>query len=361
MSPRKISRRNFTATIVAGSLLPFPRGVLAAPAAQLRLRLGIDNFAVRAMGWKADALIDYAAALNVDALFITDLYAFESFDNGYLAGVKDHASQKGIELYVGTWSICPTSTSFKKDWGTAEEHLQLGIRVAQALGSPSLRVVLGSRRDRLTDGGIDARIDDTVNVLKACRGKALDANVMIGVENHAGDMHSLELKRLVESAGTDFVGVNLDSGNAVWTLEEPLQNLENLGPYVITSSLRDAALWESEHGVTAQWTAMGEGDVDWRVYFDRFAQLCPAAPVNIETISGFNYELPVNTEEFWKAWPQGKPAGYDRFLAMAKRGSPRKPHQHPDGVDRQQAEQGYQKAELERSIAFCKQLGLGEA
>lgn len=359
MCDKRISRRNFTTAILAGSLVPNARGVFAAAAVQTRLSLGIDNFAVRAMGWKAKQLIDYAAALDVDALFITDLNAFENFERGYLASVKDHASQKNIKLYVGTWSICPTSTSFKQDWGTAEQHLQLGIRVAQALDSPSIRVILGSRRDRLTDGGIDARIEDTVKVLRSCRGIALDANIKIGIENHAGDMHSLELKRLVESAGTDFVGVNLDSGNAVWTLEDPLQNLENLGPYVITTSLRDTAVWETENGVTAQWTAMGEGDVDWRAYFDRFAELCPQAPVNIETISGFNHELAVNKEEFWKAWPQGKPDGYDRFMAMARKGTPRKPHQNPDGVDRQQAEQEYQKGEIERSIEFCKQLGLG--
>ena len=131
-----ISRRNFTTAILAGSLLPNVPCTFAAAAGKLRLRLGVDNFAVRAMGWKAKQLIDYAAVLDVDAMFITDLYAFENFEPGYLASVKDHASNKNIKLYVGTWSICPTSTSFKKDWGTAEEHLQLGIRIAQALRAP---------------------------------------------------------------------------------------------------------------------------------------------------------------------------------------------------------------------------------
>ena len=59
------------------------------------------------------------------------------------------------------------------------------------------------------------------------------------MENHAGDMHSLELVRLVEEAGKDWVGVNMDSGNAVWTLEDPFENLKNLAPYVLTTSLRD--------------------------------------------------------------------------------------------------------------------------
>ena len=73
-------------------------------------------------------------------------------------------------------------------------------------------------------------------------------------------------------------------GNAVWTLEDPLANLETLAPYVLTTSLRDSAIWESENGATVQWTAMGDGTLDLKAYFQRFAELCPHAPVHIETI-----------------------------------------------------------------------------
>ena len=61
-----------------------------------------------------------------------------------------------------------------------------------------LRVLLGSGKDRLTDGGIEARIEDTVKVLKGSKGLCEELGVKVAVENHAGDMHSLELKSLVE-------------------------------------------------------------------------------------------------------------------------------------------------------------------
>ena len=107
-----------------------------------KIKLGFDNYSVRAMGWKADALLDYAASLKLDSILISDLDAYESFEEGYLKGVGAKARDLGIELHAGTWSICPTSRFFKKKWGTAEEHLGLGIRVAKALGSPVLRVIL---------------------------------------------------------------------------------------------------------------------------------------------------------------------------------------------------------------------------
>src|SRR5204863_2307312 len=167
-----------------------------------------------------------------------------------------------------------------------EEHLGLGLRMAKAIGSPVLRVVLGRGDDRNSKGGIEARIEDTVQVCRKLRSQAVDAGVKIAVENHAGDMQAWELVTLIEAAGKDFVGANMDSGNATWTMEDPLASLETLGPYCLTTSLRDSSVWESENGATVQWTAMGDGIVDWKAYFDRFEKLCPGVPVHIETISG---------------------------------------------------------------------------
>jgi 3-oxoisoapionate decarboxylase len=324
------------------------------------IRLGIDNFAVRAMNWKAPALVDYAAALKLDTLFITDLDAYESLEAAYLENLRAKAANSGLQIIAGSWSICPTSKVFRKQWGTAEEHLALGIRVAQALGSPVIRVVLGNREDRLTEEGIAARIRDTVKVCKALRTRAIDSGVKIAVENHGGDMQAWELAGLVEDAGRDYVGVNLDSGNAVMTMEDPLASLEILGPYTLTTSLRDSAVWESAKGATFQWTAMGDGDVDLKQYFERFAELCPRVAVNIETISGSNREIPYFTDAFWKAYPQARAKDFARFLALAKRGKPRDPVKFPDGPDRLAIEQTFQKSQLERSIQYCKnELGLG--
>ena len=354
MSTLKISRRQFGAGLaVAGTATALGLKV------KRTLRLGIDNFAVRAMGWKAADLVDYAAKLKCDSLFITDLYAFKNFKDDYLRDVKRRADDAGVKLYVGSWSICPTSTRFKDEWGTADEHLQLGIRIAKTLGSPAFRVILGARADRLTEGGIDARIADTVKVLKRNRERAKDAGIKVAMENHAGDLHSLELVRLIEEAGRDWVGANMDSGNAVWTLEDPMENLRNLAPYAITTSLRDTMMWPSANGFSGQWTAMGEGLVDWKAYFAHFAKMCPNTPVCLEPISGFVFEIKTKEEDYWKNWPNGKPKGYEKFVAFAKRGKPKPAWKAPEGKDRKQAQQEFQRGDLERSVAYCRKLGLG--
>jgi sugar phosphate isomerase/epimerase len=180
--------------------------------------------------------------------------------------------------------------------------------------------------------------------------------VKIAVENHAGDMQAWELVTLIEAAGKDYVGANLDSGNACWTMEDPLASLEILGPYAFTTSLRDSMIWESDNGAKVQWTAMGEGCVDLKTYFARFAELCPGVPVHIETISGFAREIPYLKPEFWKEWPKARASDFAKFVALAKRGKAIPSHRSANP----QEEQEYQKGELERSIKHCKEvLGLG--
>jgi sugar phosphate isomerase/epimerase len=323
------------------------------------LALGIDNFAVRGFGWKASELIRYAEGLRLDTLFLSDMDCLPSLEEADLKRVKSEADAAGLALYVGSWSICPSAKSFKNKWGTAEEHLRTGLRVARTLGSPVFRVILGGMDDRKTPGGIAARIEDTVKVLKGMRQEVLDSGVRIAVENHAGDMHSWELARLVEAAGPDFVGVNIDTGNAAWTLEDPVDVVRNLGKYVVCSSLRDVMAWPVEDGAAIQWTAMGDGLVDWKAVLQIWRELCPKVPVQIETISGFTRNFPYKTEEFWKHYDK-RPEALARFEALAARGRVLENFKAPEGVDKNQATRDFQKNDIERSIRFCREsLGLG--
>jgi len=360
-----ISRRHFLSTLTSGvatSLLPRSGFAAPPPAASPSLRpiaLGIDNFAVRAFGWKAPQLIEYAESLQLDTLFLSDIDCLPSLEDAALRDIKAQADAARLALYIGSWSICPTSARFKPNWGTAEEHLKTGIRVSKALGSPVFRVILGGMDDRKTPGGINARINDTVKVLKACRGVAMEAGIKIAVENHAGDMHSWELVRLIEEAGPDFVGVNIDSGNAAWTLEDPTDLLERLGPYTICSSLRDDMIWSTPEGASIQWTAIGDGLIDWNAYMDRWRVLCPNVPFQIETISGFAKPFPFKNEAFWQHYDKRHEV-LAKFEALAAKGHAIEPFKAPTGMDKKDAERAFQKSEVERSITYCRKvLGLG--
>jgi sugar phosphate isomerase/epimerase len=328
-----------------------------------KVKLGFDNFSVRAFDWKAPQLIEYAASLHIDTLLLSDLEVYESLDAGYLKKIRAQADRAEIELHVGTGSICPTSKSYNKSkWGDATDHAQLLIRTAKQLGSPVARCYLGSRRDREGDGGIDRHIDETVRILKTVRSQAEDANVMIAVENHAGDMQAWELVTLIEAAGKGYVGATMDPGNAAWTMEDPLVNLEILGPYAVTTGIRDSAVWETEDGATSMWTNMGQGVVDWPAYLERFQQICPDTPFVLEVISyKWGNEAKYLKSETWDRFPKARANEFARYVALAKRGKKYViPAGRPAGNQSNELERAQQKFDLEESLKYCREtLGIG--
>lgn len=352
------TRREFLNTLALAAMAA--RGFAQSPVKRRNIKLGFDNFSIRAFGWKAPQLLDYAARVKVDTVLFSDLDVYEQRTESYLKEIKAKADDLGIEIQVGTGSICPTSVAYNQRLGPAEQHLAETIRIARALGSPVARCYQGRFEDRKTPGGIEARMKDTVKVCRAVRSMAIDSNVKIAIENHAGDMQAWELAMLIEEAGRDYVGATMDAGNATWTLEDPMQNLEILGPYAVTTGLRDSMIWETPEGAMVAWTAMGEGLVDWQAYFDRFALLCPNVSVQLEIISGLIRPYPYLKDDFWAPYPKARASEFAKFARMAKRGQAVAAPKFPTGAERAAAERQYQQQELEKSLRYCREvLGLG--
>jgi 3-oxoisoapionate decarboxylase len=104
---------------------------------------------------------------------------------------------------------------------------------------------------------------------------------------------------------------------------------------------------------------MGEGDIDLKAYFARFRELCPGVPVHIETISGFNREF-AYLDRVLEGVARAAGARPWHPSSRSRGGAARDPWQPPPGEERKQAEQAYQRGELERSLIYCRhQLGLG--
>jgi sugar phosphate isomerase/epimerase len=348
---RRMNRRSFLAQTVATTAA----ASFSQAATGSKLAIGLDHFAVRATGWKATQFIDYAASLKLDTMFISELPVFENFEEAYLKSLKEQAYRAGLKLYVGTGSVCESSNTWKPANGTGAEHLALTIKVAKALGSPVARCYLGNQKDRGTDGGIEKHIENTIKAIKANQSLAEGEGIKIAIENHAGDMQSHELKALIEAAGKGYVGANIDPGNAVWALEEPMLHLETLGPLTVCSSVRDSMLWEDENGAVVQWTAVGEGLVDFKAYAKRFAELAPGVPLQVETISGFARPFAWKQDEFWKIFPNHRDTPmFKAWLDMAKRGKKIDSFKAPDGPGKKDAEIAYQKGEFERSITWLR-------
>jgi sugar phosphate isomerase/epimerase len=309
-------------------------------------RLGLDTYSLRAMNWDAFRQLDYCAAHGVHVVHFSEPRLIGSLERGHLERVKARADALGLDIEVGMLSICSTSGIFDATQGTAEQQLGRMIDAAVVCGSPLVRCVLGNTFDRRMPGGIERHIEQVLQVLRRVRSRVIDAGVKIALENHSGDMQARELKALVETAGTDFVGVCIDSGNASWAVEDPHLTLETLAPYVLTSHMRDSALWNTPAGVVAQWTRMGEGNVDLAGYIRTYVERCPGRAVSLELIMHRQRTFDYHDPEFWMPYRSTPAWEFARFLTRAEQGRSR-----PD-VDASLTETI---ADVDASVAWLRQ------
>jgi sugar phosphate isomerase/epimerase len=373
----RFDRRRFLGTAVSGiaaaTAIGHPRELPAASPNPMqnrspsRHKLGLDFFSLRSQGWTPFQLLDFAAKSGVQVGHFSEPRFLGNLEEAHLRKVRDHADRLGLEIEVGLGSICPTSTRFNKDGETAEEQLIRMFGVAKILGSPFVRCYLGSSNDRQGDTPFAQHIDNTVKTCKAVRSRAVDMNLKIAVENHAGDMQALQLKQLIEEAGKEYVGALVDAGNAAWTLEDPLHTLETLAPYALTTGVRDSAIWETETGAVVQWVPFGEGNIGIRRWAERFKELCPNTTFELEIINlrsprEFAYWKP----EFWKDYRDVPAHVFAGFERIARTGKPyEKLPSGPAGADPKSPEfkqflVDQERRDVEHDIGFCKQeLGLG--
>jgi sugar phosphate isomerase/epimerase len=327
-----------------------PLAAQRAAAEQPAVKLGIDLFSIRSQGWTPFQYLDYCAAQGAKVVHFSEIRFIGNLEPENLRKVGAYAKKKNIDVEIGMKSICPTSKMFEAKEGTAEDQLSRMITSAGIVGSRIVRCVLGSAEDR-KPGPIDKHIESMVKVLRNTRSRAMDANIKIAIENHAGDMQGWELKNLIEAAGREFVGACLDSGNPCWTLENPHATLDALHPYVLTSHVRDSAVWRTPQGAAVSWVRMGEGNVDIDSYCRKYAELCPGRALSMECIvmgpRMFNYK----DAAFWDAYRDVPAWNFERFAEIAENG---KPYTIPP-VARTDAPRR-EREDLEASIAYTKRL-----
>jgi sugar phosphate isomerase/epimerase len=316
------------------------------------VKLGIDLFSLRSQNWTPFELLDYSARQQAKVVHFSEVRFIGSLEPDNLRRVRRRAEELGIEVEIGMRSICPTSKMFDAKAGTAEEQLSRMIAAAVTVGSKIVRCVLGSADDR-RPGPIERHIESMAGVLHNIRSKATDANVKIAIENHAGDMQARELKSLIEAAGKDFVGACLDSGNPLWTLEDPHLTLETLHPYVLTSHIRDSAVWRVPEGAAVAWVRMGEGNVNIEDYVRKYAALCPGRAVSLESIVTGPRVFPYRDPKFWEAYRTVPAWEFERFTEIAERG---KPHPAPPRPPDQESARRQEREDLEASLQYTKKL-----
>ncbi len=347
---------------------PLALAALSAKAAPRKWNLGYNTYCLRFERWNDRQLFDYAAKQRLDAIFLQDSLDPGVRDPKHWADVRAWAKDTGLHLETGgsamTGAVNPKTPDAR---AKTIAELRMNIARAAAMGSPIVRTLVAGDRYALPDGSLDRIIESAVQVLREVRSQAMDAGIKIAIENHK-ELQAWETRTLIETAGKDFVGSYLDTGNPVFVAEDPMTTVEELGPYAVTFHLRDSVVYETPGGIAIQWVPLGAGTNDFKTIVARAAELMsPSVYVYCKPITARPpVILPVYDNAFWtKYFPRARSRDLSRFLALAKRGKPFNEPQVLEDVNGQRqiymdALKIQQLDHMERSLDYCrKSLDLG--
>jgi sugar phosphate isomerase/epimerase len=331
------------------------------------IRLGYDTYSLRALRWNAMEHLEFAAQQGLDAIQFSSIHDFGDTSPEALRMVKARAERLGIRIDGGVGCVCELSKSWNAKDGSPTEVLLQGMDIANQVGAKVVRCVMGGPADRYGERPLEQLMGAMVRNLKTVRTKAHELGVTLAIENH-GDLQAWQMQQLIEEAGKDFVGSNLDLGNPTYVMENPATTLEVLGPYAVTTHIRDTAVYEHPRGAVVQWTALGDGSVDMKEIVARYKELCPNASFQLEIITGRPPAvIPYLEADLWKAYKDMPASQFASFVALAKSGHPFSGRMVVEDVPGEAPAPEFQDAlvyqqryDLERSFHYAKNvLGVG--
>lgn len=210
-----------------------------------KMKIGIDNYCYhRFMGevypeqktpdtnMSLEQYIDRAAELKVDGVSLESCF-FPSFDKEYLAGLKARLDGYGMDR-VFAWGH-PDGLEGGKNTKAFDEMLQM-MEYAKAIGADVMRVVGSSLMFRFEDH--QEQIDRLSAMFIEAMKIADRYGLKIADENHI-DFTAEEMLQIIENVNHPNFGINLDTGNFMRLLDDPVEGARKLAKHVFATHVKD--------------------------------------------------------------------------------------------------------------------------
>jgi len=187
-----------------------------------------------------------------------------------LRDLRARADERGIRLLASGDVLGRAREG--DDPPKAASRVRAWLERAQALGSPSLRVVSGFYRADLADRPdlIELERRFVIEALRHVQPEAEAAAIRLLLENHS-DFRAGEYESIVREVGEANVGVFLDLINPISGFEDPLPFVAAVAPYAWVGHVKDYRLSSiptddgyHRRGFQVIWCYPGEGAADLR-------------------------------------------------------------------------------------------------
>ena len=215
-----------------------------------------------------------------------------NWSQDFTGKVRDFREEKGLYL-EGSISLPKSDSDLERFKSEAKNSMEAGATILRT-------VCLHGRRyeDFDTDEAFKQFKQESIKSLERAIPIIKQYKLKLALENHK-DWRVPDLLALLEYFDDESLGVNLDTGNNISFLENPMDVIESLAPYSFTTHLKDMGVQDYQDGFLLSEVPLGTGKLDLLRIVDICKKFNPDIKFNLEMITRNPLKVPCYTEAYW--------------------------------------------------------------
>jgi sugar phosphate isomerase/epimerase len=230
----------------------------------------------------AYGLIDKAVSAGLQLVQIADNLPLEEWSSEQLTDLHSYAAVKNITIEIGGRGLTP-------------EHTVKCLKAAELVHSPILRMVIDGAGFEPDLNTISEIIRDLIPELKSRK-------IKLAIENH-DRFKAREFEKIIQSAGSEYVGICLDSANSMGAGEGFEEVSKILLPYTINLHVKDFTIRRVSHkmGIIIEGAPAGKGMLNIKELINNLnvSGSCRSAILELWTPPEKNIQDTIIKEDTW--------------------------------------------------------------
>jgi sugar phosphate isomerase/epimerase len=229
--------------------------------------------------------------------------------NGDLPKIRARAEQ--LHMFIEAIAPLPKNGDM-----SAFEH---AMENAKAVGALLVRVNAGGRRyeDFSTLADYQAFANKSKSAIRSAVAICEKNKIPFALENHK-DWTLEQIVEIFKGYSSENVGACLDFGNNISLLDDPMDVVEQLAPYAVTTHVKDMGLEFYPDGFLLSEVRLGEGVLDLPRMFTMIRQARPKTHFILEMITRDPLKIPCLTDGYWSTFPDRSGRNLARTLRLVQ-------------------------------------------
>lgn len=232
----------------------------------------------------AFGLIEKAHLSGLKVVQIADNLPLENWPDEHIGDLYNYAAGKNVSIEMGGRGLTP-------------DHSYKCLEAAFLLHSPILRMVTDQ-------AGFEPDLKTIISIIRELLPEFASRKIHLAIENH-DRLKAREFENIIQSVGSEWVGICLDSVNSMGAGEGFETVSQILLPYTINLHLKDFSIRRVSHkmGLIIEGTPAGKGMLNIKELVDKLSvnNSCNSAILELWTPPEARIEDTVRKEEQWAA------------------------------------------------------------